>query len=226
MASTYTDPETGYIYLRARYYDPATAQFLTRDPLVAVTASAYGYVDNNPLNGTDPTGLFWGQGFVKHHWRGIAKGLLIAAVVVAVVALPVAGAGLIIAGGVGTAEAASTLALATGLGFAGTALSAGSTAVTCQYGSDAACKWGLATTSGGGGASILGRFSPGWGSIIGAASAIAGLFNPHWNDCLATGSTNGTVNPQKNPDGSNTSGGATPYVDPAGEPIYPPPVYK
>jgi len=40
-----------------RYYDPATAQFLTRDPLVALTGSAYGYVGDNPLNGTDPTGL-------------------------------------------------------------------------------------------------------------------------------------------------------------------------
>jgi RHS repeat-associated protein len=55
----YTDPESGLIYLRARYYDPATAQFLSRDPLVAVTGSSYGYVDDNPLNGTDPTGLAW-----------------------------------------------------------------------------------------------------------------------------------------------------------------------
>lgn len=38
-------------------YDPATAQFLTRDPLEAATRSAYGYVGGNPLNGTDPSGL-------------------------------------------------------------------------------------------------------------------------------------------------------------------------
>jgi RHS repeat-associated protein len=53
----YTDPETGLIYLRARYYDPTTAQFLTRDPLNALTRSAYGYTDNDPLNGSDPSGL-------------------------------------------------------------------------------------------------------------------------------------------------------------------------
>ena len=53
----YTDPETGLIYLRARYYDPTTAQFLTRDPLDALTRSAYGYVGDNPMNGADPTGL-------------------------------------------------------------------------------------------------------------------------------------------------------------------------
>ncbi len=53
----YTDTETGYVYLRARYYDPATAQFLTRDPTNTLTRSAYAYTDNSPLNGVDPTGL-------------------------------------------------------------------------------------------------------------------------------------------------------------------------
>lgn len=52
------DPETGLIYLRARYYDPSTGQFLSRDPAVAVTGSAYGCVEDNPLNGTDPSGLW------------------------------------------------------------------------------------------------------------------------------------------------------------------------
>jgi RHS repeat-associated protein len=53
----YTDPESGLIYLRARYFDPATAQFLTRDPQVATTRSPYGYVAGNPLNLADPSGL-------------------------------------------------------------------------------------------------------------------------------------------------------------------------
>jgi len=61
-AGQYTDPETGFQYLRARYYDPATAQFLTRDPADAVTRSAYGYVNGSPLNGTDPSGLACGAG--------------------------------------------------------------------------------------------------------------------------------------------------------------------
>lgn len=38
-------------------YDPTTGQFLTRDPLEALTRSPYAYVSNNPINGTDPTGL-------------------------------------------------------------------------------------------------------------------------------------------------------------------------
>jgi len=43
--------------MRARYYDPTTGQFVTRDPAYPSTRSAYGYVDNNPLNATDPGGL-------------------------------------------------------------------------------------------------------------------------------------------------------------------------
>ena len=53
----YTDTETGHIYLRARYYDPTTAQFLTRDPLASQTRSAYGYTGGSPLNRDDPSGL-------------------------------------------------------------------------------------------------------------------------------------------------------------------------
>ena len=35
----------------------AASQFLSRDPAVATTLSPYGYVDGNPLNSTDSTGL-------------------------------------------------------------------------------------------------------------------------------------------------------------------------
>lgn len=55
----YTDTESGLIYLRARYYDPTTAQFLTVDPAVSLTRQPYAYVANDPLNGIDPLGL-WG----------------------------------------------------------------------------------------------------------------------------------------------------------------------
>ncbi len=55
------DP-TGQIYLQARYYDPTTGQFLSSDPAFTATLSSYGYTDNDPLNGSDPTGLCW------HSW--------------------------------------------------------------------------------------------------------------------------------------------------------------
>lgn len=56
FAGEYADAETGFQYLRARYYDPATAQFLTRDPLEPVTGTPYAYANNSPLSFTDPSG--------------------------------------------------------------------------------------------------------------------------------------------------------------------------
>ena len=57
-AGGYTDP-TGLIYLVNRYYDPSTGQFLSVDPLVAITGEPYAYVGGDPVNGSDPLGLWW-----------------------------------------------------------------------------------------------------------------------------------------------------------------------
>jgi RHS repeat-associated protein len=57
FAGQYTDEQSGLQYLRARFYDPGTAQFLSRDPLVGITQAPYGYANGNPLHFTDPTGL-------------------------------------------------------------------------------------------------------------------------------------------------------------------------
>jgi RHS repeat-associated protein len=51
-----TSSDTGLIYLRARTYDPATAQFMTVDPLVWRTRAPYIYAGDNPLTFGDPTG--------------------------------------------------------------------------------------------------------------------------------------------------------------------------
>jgi RHS repeat-associated protein len=53
----YTNSDTGLIYMRAREYDPSTAQFLSVDPLVGETHAPYYYAGDNPLNESDPTGL-------------------------------------------------------------------------------------------------------------------------------------------------------------------------
>jgi RHS repeat-associated protein len=45
------------IYLRARTYDPTTAQFLSPDPLAAVSGETYAYAGANPVNAGDPLGL-------------------------------------------------------------------------------------------------------------------------------------------------------------------------
>lgn len=54
-AGQYTDA-TGLQYLRARYYDPATGQFLTRDPIEAITGQAYAYASGAPTDLIDLTG--------------------------------------------------------------------------------------------------------------------------------------------------------------------------
>ncbi|HST68755.1 MAG TPA: RHS repeat-associated core domain-containing protein [Solirubrobacterales bacterium] len=56
-AGQYTDAETGLQYLRARFYDPATAQLLTRDPMEGLTGQPYAYASSNPLHYSDPTGM-------------------------------------------------------------------------------------------------------------------------------------------------------------------------
>ncbi|WP_266318811.1 RHS repeat-associated core domain-containing protein [Kitasatospora sp. NBC_00240] len=86
-AGQYTDPESSLVYLRARYYDPATAQFLTVDPAVQQTLSAYGYGAGDPLNQTDPSGLFgWGNitKFVHDHTDVISQINSVATAVTAV----------------------------------------------------------------------------------------------------------------------------------------------
>jgi len=53
----YTSSDTGLQYLRNRVYDPATAQFLSVDPLEMYTGEPYSYAGDNPLNYGDPRGL-------------------------------------------------------------------------------------------------------------------------------------------------------------------------
>jgi RHS repeat-associated protein len=53
------DAETGLYYYRARYYDADLGRFLQVDPVgYADQWNLYAYVGNNPLNATDPTGMY------------------------------------------------------------------------------------------------------------------------------------------------------------------------
>ena len=59
---TYTgrewDKETGLYYYRARYYDPMEGRFISKDPIeFGGGINQYAYVENNPMNWTDPSGL-------------------------------------------------------------------------------------------------------------------------------------------------------------------------
>jgi RHS repeat-associated protein len=64
----YTSTDTGLIYLRNRVYDPATAQFLSVDPMEMVTRAPYNYAEDNPLNRGDATGLSSWNPFSESFW--------------------------------------------------------------------------------------------------------------------------------------------------------------
>ena len=59
----YNDPLSGSYHLRARDYGTATGRFGSVDPLgkrlTRPVESAYSYANNNPLTGSDPSGLCW-----------------------------------------------------------------------------------------------------------------------------------------------------------------------
>lgn len=55
------DPDTAFVYMQARYYDPAIGRFLSVDPVGPAPADVfsfnrYTYTDNNPINRADPDG--------------------------------------------------------------------------------------------------------------------------------------------------------------------------
>ncbi|TQJ57757.1 RHS repeat-associated protein [Streptomyces sp. SLBN-115] len=59
--SGWTDPASGDVNMAARWYQPGTGSFGSRDtwqldPEPSGEANRYGYVNGGPLNGTDPTG--------------------------------------------------------------------------------------------------------------------------------------------------------------------------
>ncbi|MEV0628661.1 polymorphic toxin-type HINT domain-containing protein [Nonomuraea wenchangensis] len=59
--SEYTDPDTGTVNMHARWYQPSTGTFTSRDtwtlpPIPSIQANRYTYANGAPLTGTDPTG--------------------------------------------------------------------------------------------------------------------------------------------------------------------------
>ena len=79
--------DTGLDYLRARYYDSQGGTFLTEDSYPGeatdpLSQNRYSYVQNNPVNYTDPSGHFWnsikkGWNYVKetasNAWNGVKR---------------------------------------------------------------------------------------------------------------------------------------------------------
>ena len=52
------DTDTGLMYYRARWYDPQAGRFISEDPIgFDGGMNWYAYVENNPINFNDPSGL-------------------------------------------------------------------------------------------------------------------------------------------------------------------------
>ena len=62
--SYYFDDETGFYYLKSRYYDPRICRFISMDslnylkPEIVNGLNLYAYCGNDPINYSDPTGHF------------------------------------------------------------------------------------------------------------------------------------------------------------------------
>ena len=59
----YYDAESGLYYLQSRYYDPVVGRFINADGVLGgngdmLSFNLFGYCSNNPVNCTDPTGMF------------------------------------------------------------------------------------------------------------------------------------------------------------------------
>ena len=64
---------TGFVYYRARYYDPSMGRFTQRDPSgFGGGINAYAYVNGNPINFNDPQGLVAQQ--AGEWWQESGKG--------------------------------------------------------------------------------------------------------------------------------------------------------
>ncbi|MCP4166316.1 MAG: hypothetical protein GY759_10535 [Chloroflexi bacterium] len=162
------DEESGLYYMRARYYDPQTAQFISRDPLPAFFVdNVYAYAGNNPVNTSDPFGTnesdrrFWQQ------MGGVVLGA-VGATVVVVLTAPATGPTLIISFG---ATVVGTI-----VGGAGAAIHERVTVANpCER--DYLSAFGAGLSGGFTGASLATTGLDLWGAeIAGGARAVAGMF--------------------------------------------------
>ncbi|MDT9684999.1 RHS repeat-associated core domain-containing protein [Streptomyces sp. TRM76323] len=109
VGGTY-DRTTGYVKYGQRWYDPAIGRFTTQDPLTFLADPAqgnrYAYAAGDPINNTDPTGMWTAWDTVSTVLTGVAL----------ITAIPTGGASLTVAGGIGLALAQTSFVAAVSCG--------------------------------------------------------------------------------------------------------------
>jgi RHS repeat-associated protein len=179
----YTSQDTGLIYMRARTYDPSTAQFLTRDPWVSITGEPYSYVGDNPLTFADPTGRcsFWCVTGILA--GGVALGTGVGEVVIGggAVAEGVLGGISAVSGFVGAGADAKECAGGSGIACVGAGV--GSVAT----GGAAAVAFGVVAGTTAAGTTAIGLTASGIGSLGDVAGALASPNTPEGSTARGCG---------------------------------------
>ncbi len=70
------DKDTGLVRFGARDYDPQIGRWTAKDPIgfEGGDSNVYGYVNNDPINYFDPTGLYCLSNNALNAWAGAAGG--------------------------------------------------------------------------------------------------------------------------------------------------------
>ena len=119
----YKDADNNLVYLRARYYDPRTMRFISRDSNRMDNRYAFG--NGDPVNNIDPSG----HDALEYAAFGVTAGLVAGAIGVAAyvaitygaaVTAAVGGTGIVASLGAGVLAGAGALALGAGAGTVGT----------------------------------------------------------------------------------------------------------
>ena len=158
----YYDSETGFYYLKSRYYDPAIGRFISTDGRIDINDATtnlnlFAYCGNDPVNRADPSGDAW------YHW--VLGAAVVAACAVATVAT---------CGGF-AAAAASVCMVASGTAAASTAATVATSALI-----GSATVYGTAAVSAAMNSSSLDDFADqgDWGTVAVTAgsAAFSGLY--------------------------------------------------
>ncbi len=164
---------TGLDYAVNRTYDSKQGRFTQVDPIgmgaanlaSPQTLNLYAYCGNDPINYTDPSGLFWGFFKKLFKWVLVAVAVIVAVVtIVGVLAAPATIAGILSAISAGASAASQVL---NAFGFRRAGLILGIIAVVAGFGSVIAGKMGNSYVSGDS------RGDQGWSGVLSGVGAVA-----------------------------------------------------